>query len=230
MKNAVPGLPRRSSRKHDRLSAESLWYPEQTFSLPQDGEDHKWINHRNAWNPQRLDQRGDWPIFHLASQRKIKPSLEKETEFCIHELHMTATYESLPNKTFVWPMQYLLFSSACLGEEADSSTVPTSPWSLTINLSAHISYLLETWGMSYTFKNRQVMTTDLCGKPSTAGVITKDCRMGIPMRGWALSWGEPLAERGFKDWAVTDIENRLGGVGGEGGIEKELGISRHKLA
>lgn len=57
---------------------------------------------------------------------------------------MIATYESLPNKTFVWPMQYLRFSSACCGEEADSSTVPTSPWSLTINLSAHISYLLET--------------------------------------------------------------------------------------
>lgn len=83
---------------------------------------------------------------------------------------MTATDESLPAKTFVWPTQYLLFSSACFGEEAvlfDSSTVPTNPWSLTINLSAHISYLLETRGMSYTFKNRRVMTTDLCCKTST---------------------------------------------------------------
>ena len=29
---------------------------------------------------------------------------------------------------------------------------------------------------------------------------------------------------------MTDTENRLGGVGGEGGLKKELGISRHKLA
>ena len=175
--------------------------PWTNFELaPREGEDHKWINHRNAWNPQCLDQRDDWPIFHLASKRKIKPSLEKEIEFCIKELHMTATYESLPAKTFVWPTQYLLFSSACFGEEAvlfDSSTVPTNPWSLTINLSAHISDLFETWGMSYTFKSRRVMTADLCCKPSTVSVITKDCRRGIPMRGWDLSWGEPLAEEGI---------------------------------
>lgn len=107
---------------------------------------------------------------------------------------MTATYESLPAKT-----QYLLFSSACFGEEAvlfDSSTVPTNPWSLTINLSAHISYLLETRGMSYTFKNRRVMTTDLCCKPSTVSVITKDYTM-ITYEGMSPFGGEPLAEEGI---------------------------------
>lgn len=80
MKQRGPETARkRSSRKHDRLSAESPGSPEQTFSLPQErGQNITRVTIAMPETQFLLDRRGDQPVFSFGFQKKIKSSSEKE--------------------------------------------------------------------------------------------------------------------------------------------------------